>query len=351
MRWMKDTNNLLQDLTNEVEHIDVPNVKNYAKARFLTEQKTKKSVLFIRPLSSIFAGAIIMVLLLIGISQSLPITPPSITLSAQEKESILLQSISGVTLLLNEDVETDISFIPLSTSEDDESDLIHDFILTLEQLISTESVTSLSNSGFSDLEGYTYKESIAFTTLFNQQFSYEFHYRLQSTNQTNDTFTLTGLLIIEDKTFAVSGQKNSIADGFSYNFDIKENESNKIHVVFSEVDGEMEYHFQMTKGSLSKQLNFKKVKDSFTPKFEVKLTEGDKEEEYYIEKDNLGQKISMQAKNNSHRIEVQMKIQDNNPVYEYFFPESGKTIEKNPRHPHEDGHPGRRPNRNTNYVI
>lgn len=348
---MKDTNNLLQDLANEVELIEVPNVKNHAKARYLTEQKSKKSFLFVRPLSSIFAGAIIMVLLFIGISQSLPITPPSITLSAQEKESILLQSISGVTLLLNEDEETNISYIPLSTSEDDESDLIHDFILTLEQLLSAESLTSLSTSRFSNLEGYTYKESIAFTTLFNQQFSYEFHYALQSTNETNDNFTLTGVLIIEDKTFEVSGQKNSINEAFSYNFEIKENESNTIQVVFGEVDGEMEYHFQMTKGNMSKQLRFKKVKDSLTPKFEIKLTEGDKEEEYYIEKDNLGQKISMQAKNNSHRIEVQMRNQNNDTIYEYYFPESGKTIEKNPRHPHEDGHPGRRPNRNTNYVI
>src|SRR5690554_902261 len=201
---MKDTNKLFQDLLQEIETIDVPNVKNHAKARYLTEQKKKKQILFVRPLSSIFTGVIIMVFLLVGLSQTLPITPPSITLSAEEKESILLQSISGVTLLLNEEQETSLSFIPLATVEEDESDLIHDFILTLEQLLSAENISTLSTSSFSEIEGYTYKEILEFTTLFDQQFSYAFHYTLDISTESNPEFALRGIIIIEEKEFEVS---------------------------------------------------------------------------------------------------------------------------------------------------
>lgn len=345
---MLDHDKILKQIQEESQQIIIPDVRNQVKARYLAEQpksRAARNLLFRRPLVQIFTSIVLILLLVIGLSQPHP-SPQTITLTQQEKEDFLLQSITGATLLLTEE-ETQVSYQPLIltslSTEQEETSIIHDFILSIEQLVSLNEISSITTSSFSPLPNYTYKEVISFTTLFLQTFVYSIHYNIAKSTEEHIIYTISGILLIEENTFVLSGYKEISNEEAIYHLDLEQSPQNIIHMQLLQNEDTVVYQFAFAKNQVAQVIQFYKNQDTINPGFHMLFKRGNTEISYFVSKETEENKISMQGKNNAHDIIVEMRRNNNSPVYEYFFPGSGNAIPMKPKHPHGDNHPGRRP--------
>jgi len=354
-----DNNKLFDILKNDFSNIEVPDLKDQIKAKYLFNKEPIKEPSY-KPnkyrlkylMNSLVASiAVFMVVLIIIISKH-PTIPSTID---GEKNIITFEAFTAISLmsdtstspLNNTLADNEVNYIPLAFNDPNtEVDKLNRYIPLVEQVLTINKGINITVLEESDKSEYENQEVIEIYTALEQKIIYNFYYNVTFTDvdQGQQEFQLEGIMVNNQLEYRLEGIKKIQNKKTKISLIATLNDSTSVLVERTLVDNEEMYEYTISENGVNSKskMKIKNVNDELEVEFEF---EDDTSEQYSFKqviKDGK-KNISILARSgNISRGNLQVYIVDDEEtgkkMYEYLN-ENNETFRKD----RKDNGPGNIP--------